>query len=1664
MHWFHGAIAESGSGDLPPVDWGAPAAADALALFAEMRREGRLQAVIAIIAVLASMLFPATAATPVNVAAYGELRGKHTYRPGGQSAVEMLRRAVDGDPSTCWSSRGLPEKTTYFQIVFARPVPIDAVEIDWGVPAAKDYDVRVNDGDGWRTLSEARGNAEGAARLPCPGPVKSVRIDVSASVKPPYVRIAEIRLPAAVARAELGELRPPPRRVAPPTTASPPVIDGVVGAAEWDGAARVSGFRAGLYDDGPAPERTEVLLLQDAENLYVAFKCSVTGKGRFARGYERRDDPVHLDDHVEIFFDTNRDRRSYYQILVNFLGALADQRTDRRGLSSFSADAEWDADVTARVQRRERGWDVELAIRWSSFSSPDPVDVAWGVNFARGHGKELGYSIWAPTYGYYIWFPDKWGEMTPLACDREALQIEASSSARTPLSADRVVHADAEFVTWIATCLEAVPRAPPSNLDRIPTLRSGARLEIDAVAGEAEAVQLVITPRRAASPVRVTLAATDFRGPAGTLPGEAIELDRVRFVRLFEQWVPDVLIPVDGPFVVPYRQGESENQAIRVTAHVPEDLPAGRYEGALKVLFENRETIDAPMVVRVRNARIRKGSRFRTGLFSFTHWRDVVSPGSESYGKLVESVFEDYARHRVSNGQPAPVRLDMRRIPTPPELEEFDRWARFWLDRGLALDCVLSTSYLDEKTAPEVLRFWNDYLKSKGWLETAYVRHVDESVKRIVADGELVRRHAPELRTQSTISSLHSVEELRTYEPYIDIWMFSGLWRAMERQDFRDFVARLRRQGKEVWSYIHGHVVLGAAPCAPRRFFWLAWGRELDGCGLWSTTYWALSGLHRVGEDYAVAQRYCGEAGMLFYPDRPQSRVYRSVRWEQVRDGLEDWELLRLTRERAGKLDSRDPLRESVRQLLAAPKLLPVDADCLAAAKKLAWLRGRLLDVAEAVNSADPPARLHVDDMESPRAAELWRIYAGKGSGPASLSRAAARSGVRSIRFSSAEGYKITRAAHEDWSRYGRVSVWVKAQALDDRKLPSIRMALNAYDGKRWFPSDAQVHHFSADPRAPLAQGRWNRLELDISRFPWRKHVRQLVLYGRDGLFFVDDLVLDAAPAVPGPGPVLHQGQGWTLRAVPAWVEVTRQSAPAVAWDAPVRLSAARGEGESFILVMTREQAGDAETIKAQVTDLEGEPGGVPASSASVRRMAFYQYRDEDGRPEGPAVADALLETAEATVSEAGNVPFRVRIRVPRDAPAGLYRGHVVVERDGQTFARVPLELQVWAYALPARTSFRTGLFALGVMGGEFSQYLDGFQPYEPLRAETDAFIERNVLRVLAANRIAHAGPTPRAVRDFTFQRDPAVKELRLSAVAGRFEKWARYWTERGLALNCWQPYAAQEAGRPAAKRVREAFLREWTPWLKERGWLRSVYYRLPDEMLGRPEQTRPLLQLCDELRGLSPEYPIQATFTQPEKSRELLKPFEGKIDILMMAASGHCLPEAAAYLEENWRARGAELWWYVHGVLERGAGPTLPAFFWRAWLHKIRGCGLFSLNTWRGTGLEVRGEDYSVLARSRYPGVVSLLFWPAASRDRLHPSVRLEAICDGIEEWERLRLLEKAASQSAGAKAALAEIVRELEPLRFARSLLPWEAAEAVPTTETLRRRASRALHENAR
>ena len=148
--------------------------------------------------------------------------------------------------------------------------------------------------------------------------------------------------------------------------ASPPTIDGKLDDIIWQRGADVFDFVSMDIVHSPSV-RTEAWVAYDDKYYYVAMRCHEPFPDMLKTSTTERDGQVWNDDSVEIFLDTNRDRKTYYQFIVNANGVLYD---------AFGYDKSFDCSVQVAVTRDESAWTIELAIPWADVKVAPPIKMA----------------------------------------------------------------------------------------------------------------------------------------------------------------------------------------------------------------------------------------------------------------------------------------------------------------------------------------------------------------------------------------------------------------------------------------------------------------------------------------------------------------------------------------------------------------------------------------------------------------------------------------------------------------------------------------------------------------------------------------------------------------------------------------------------------------------------------------------------------------------------------------------------------------------------------------------------------------------------------------------------------------------------------------------------------------------------------------------------------------------------------------------------------------------------------------------------------------------------------------------------------------------------------------------------------------------------------------
>jgi hypothetical protein len=144
-----------------------------------------------------------------------------------------------------------------------------------------------------------------------------------------------------------------------------PEIDGKFDDAVWGKTKMIMPFLT-MHGEA-ASAATSVRLSYDRNNLYFAFKCSEPDIRNIRDKVKKHDGPVWEDDSVEILLDTNKDKKSYYHIIVNSSAVIYDSFVNKRNHKK-----EYEINPQAAVKVSNDSWTLEMAVPWEKIGAGAP--------------------------------------------------------------------------------------------------------------------------------------------------------------------------------------------------------------------------------------------------------------------------------------------------------------------------------------------------------------------------------------------------------------------------------------------------------------------------------------------------------------------------------------------------------------------------------------------------------------------------------------------------------------------------------------------------------------------------------------------------------------------------------------------------------------------------------------------------------------------------------------------------------------------------------------------------------------------------------------------------------------------------------------------------------------------------------------------------------------------------------------------------------------------------------------------------------------------------------------------------------------------------------------------------------------------------------------------
>ena len=482
-------------------------------------------------------------------------------------------------------------------------------------------------------------------------------------------------------------------------------------------------------------------------------------------------------------------------------------------------------------------------------------------------------------------------------------------------------------------------------------------IEIFGIRNEIVSAQCVVRAYEKTERVTVSISSLVHVESSVSMPNNAVEWNCVGSIPIAENTPKyrksDLLRPAPARFPDYLSDDreialeQDEYKAVLLTVKIPDNAAAGRYEGTVTVNTD-KGSKSIPLSLRVypltlpdeRHLMVTKW--YTTSKFRQFHGID--SGDHERFYQMLAVYAENMAGHRQNVFR---ISLDLigktrgGKGKLKFDFSKFDKWADVFWNTG-RMD-LLETGFvarfgeggwsskeillrdfrvMDESTGrtvtipgkkflPRFLPALEDHLREKGWLEKTVFHIADEPSNHNVMSwreaSDFVHRCAPELRRIDAIETPHCFDRLEIWVPKLD---HLATW--------HDAYRKARDKGNELWFYTVGIFQRGSYPnktadvplIESRVMHWLNYRFGLKGYLHWGFNHWT-------DDPFEAPGKHRGD-GWQVYPKK--DGLINSLRWEQMRNGIQDYEYLwmlenKISRVKAGlteRLSIIDPSRRGV--------------------------------------------------------------------------------------------------------------------------------------------------------------------------------------------------------------------------------------------------------------------------------------------------------------------------------------------------------------------------------------------------------------------------------------------------------------------------------------------------------------------------------------------------------------------------------------------------------------------------------------------------------------------------------------------------------------------------------------------------------------------------------
>lgn len=543
-------------------------------------------------------------------------------------------------------------------------------------------------------------------------------------------------------------------------------------------------------------------------------------------------------------------------------------------------------------------------VDWTWVPPGDGTYLVKAKIFHDGKQLSLGQTLQNPSSD--IEFPlvvGRYDDSTVLfpAWPKEAIDTGISEQR---IISGVVLEKTSDLTIWSVPSLEKI------FLDDIIDLERSLyqdKICLDLAKREREAIQLVLSPREGKDFENCYITFTEFKhkDKGISLPDGSLKYNPVGYVftktgsyfrnDIRTGYWPDPLLETKYFNVL-----GGQNNPIWITVFADPGVESGIYEGAINIHKGNEIIATIAFDINVWPFELPKTSKLKTAL-------DFKGVPADQVDLYIDNFLEHRISPRRALGYPSASSLK-----SDPDFSKFDAKMESLLEKGLNNFMVG-----DLKGDPELAKRFIEHLKQKGWLDMAYVYLIDEPspsqyprVKRMAEDWKNI---VPDLKLMVTA---RPVQEL---VGAVDIWCVPG-----KNADSEAVKAALAR-GEELWWYhtdpVHPqcNFLIDMPAVDARATFWRSWQAFLNE---------GYTGFLYSWSTFPTANPW-EETGPFLSRNGVESQIYpsddgpvNSIRWEMIRDGIEDYDYCYLLWDLLEKMERKGLLEEYQKEVKDAWKLL----------------------------------------------------------------------------------------------------------------------------------------------------------------------------------------------------------------------------------------------------------------------------------------------------------------------------------------------------------------------------------------------------------------------------------------------------------------------------------------------------------------------------------------------------------------------------------------------------------------------------------------------------------------------------------------------------------------------------------------------------------------------